>query len=107
MVHGVKKDNILTCINLRAAFETVDHGILLNVLQTNLELVVMLCPGSNHICNQGFVRSTFIMQTQEDKELHFLVPQGGCVGPVLYSAYTSTLQEMVPLDLHGYANDHG
>ena len=36
-----------------------------------------------------------------------MVPQGSCVGPVLYSAYASTLQEVVPLDLHGYANDHG
>ena len=24
-----------------------------------------------------------------------------------YSAYASTLQEVVPLDLHGYADDHG
>ena len=42
----------------------------------------------------------------EDKELCFLVPQGSCAGQVLYSAYASTLQEVVPLDLHGYANDH-
>ena len=36
-----------------------------------------------------------------------MVPQGSCAGPVLYSAYASTLQEVVPLDLHGYADDHG
>ena len=36
-----------------------------------------------------------------------MVPQGSCAGPVLYSAYASTLQEVVPLDLHGYTDDHG
>ena len=36
-----------------------------------------------------------------------MVPQGSCVGPVLYSAYASTLQEVVALDLHCYGDNHG
>ena len=59
----LKRITSLTYINLSAAFDTVDHGILLNVLKNNLELVVMLCAGLNCIYNQGFVRSTFIRQT--------------------------------------------
>ena len=50
-------------------------------------------------------------------ELPFSVPQGSCAGPVLYSAYASTLQEVIqdpdessstykPIDLHGFADDH-
>ena len=45
------------------------------------------------------------------------MPQGSCTGPVLYSAYTSTLQEVIqdpdgssstykPIDLHAFADDH-
>ena len=75
--------------------------------RTNLELVVKLCPGSNHICNQGSVGSTFMMQIQKTRSSIFWSHKAAVWGPVLYSAYASTLQEVVPLDPHGYANDHG
>ena len=41
--------------------------------------------------------------------LPFLVPQRSCSGEDLYSAYASTLQEVIPkgTDLHGFADDHG
>ena len=50
-------------------------------------------------------------------ELPFSVPQGSCAGPVLYSAYASTLQEVIndqdespsinkPIEIHGFADDH-
>ena len=54
-----------------------------------------------------FCRVNIHNANSEVKELLFSVPQGSCAGPVLYSAYASTLQEVVSLDLHGYANDHG
>ena len=67
--------------------------------------------------------------------LPFSVPKGSCAGPILYSAYTSTLREVIqdplsqpegpisqipasrsnstwqlssrrPIDLHGFADDH-
>ena len=50
-------------------------------------------------------------------DLPFSVPQGSCAGPVLYSAYASTLQEVMnekdelpkeskPIELHGFVDDH-
>ena len=41
------------------------------------------------------------------KQIEFSVPQGSCAGPVLYLAYTSTMEDVVPLglDLHRYANE--
>ena len=36
------------------------------------------------------------------------VPQGSCLGPVLYSIYASTIATVIPENLHiyGYADDH-
>ena len=38
----------------------------------------------------------------------FSVPQGPCVGPILYSIYASTIRDVVPSDIqiHAYADDH-
>ena len=42
------------------------------------------------------------------RSLDCLVPQGSLAGPNLYSAYASTLQEIVPDDvgLNGFAHNH-
>ena len=42
------------------------------------------------------------------RSLDCSVPQGSLAGPNLYSAYASTLQEVVPDDvgLNGFADDH-
>ena len=42
------------------------------------------------------------------RSLDCSVPQGSLAGPNLYSAYASTMQEVVPDDmgLNGFADDH-
>ena len=82
MVDGVKKDNIIKMYRSKCSIR---------------------------YCGSWYIAECSAEQVwnSEDKELKFSVPQGSCVGPVLYSAYASTLQEVVPLDLYGYANDHG
>ena len=103
----LKKITSLTCIDLSAAFDTVDHGILLNVLQNKFGISGNALSWFKSYLQPRFCKVNIHNANSEDKELLFLVPQGSCVGPVLYSAYASTLQEVVPLDLHGYADDHG
>ena len=42
--------------------------------------------------------------------IDFSVPQGSCLGPVLFTYYSSTLQHVVNArgnNLCGYADDHG
>ena len=102
-----KKITSLMCIDLSAVFDTVDHGILLNVLQNKFGISGNALSWFKSYLQPRFCRVNIHNANLEDKELNFLVPQGSCAGPVLYSAYASTLQEVVPLDLHGYANDHG
>ena len=97
----------LTCINLSAAFDTVDHGILLNVLKNKFGINGNALSWFKSYLQPRFCKVNIHKANSEDKEVCFLVPQGSCAGPVLYSAYASTLQEVVSLDLHGYTDDHG
>ena len=44
----------------------------------------------------------------QPRSIDFTVLQGSPAGPVLYSAYASTLQTVIPegIDLNGFADDH-
>ena len=85
----------LMAIDLPAAFDMVDHVILLDVLQKRfgIEGVALslfdnyLCPRSCKV-NVGKVYSS-------SRELECCVPQGSCAGPILYTAYASTLESVV------------
>ena len=99
----------LCAIDLSAAFDTVDHDILLDVMETDFGIKdtalkwieTYLRPRSMRV-NVGEAYST-------PKSLHFSVPQGSCAGPVLYTAYASTMREVVKrfnINIMGYADDH-
>ena len=125
----------LITIDLSAAFDTVDHDLLLAVLRKKI--------GIDHVALKQF--SSYLRPWQfrvqvGDKRLApvnlpFSILQGSCAGPTLYSAYASTLREVTqellsqprgttnqslapeldrnwqliserPIDLHGFADNH-
>ena len=97
-------------IDLSAAFNTVDHNVLLSVLENNygvggkaLELCdTYLCPRHCKVNIKNYYSTP--------RELPFSVPQGSHAGPVLYSVYALTIQHIIMNDqisLYGYAGDHG
>ena len=47
--------------------------------------------------------------TSHSLDITFSVPQGSCLGPVLFSAYSSTLVDIIPegIGVRSYADDHG
>ena len=96
-------------IDLSAAFDTVDHDILLNVLTTKFNVI-----GPALKLLDGYLRPRYCKVAvnghfSSNKELALSVPQGSCAGPVLYTAYSSTMSEVVPkqISIHGYVDDHG
>ena len=107
----------LVAIDLSAAFNTIDHDLLLSILSKKFGVVDNALKWFN-----SYLRPRrFQVQIDDTKsieiELSFSVPQGSCAGPVLYSAYASTLQEVIQdldgssstyksIDLHGFADDH-
>jgi hypothetical protein len=103
-----QKVTALAAIDLSAAFDTVDHSILLDVLQVKfgvqdvaLEWFASYLQPRQFMVNVGESYSS-------TQQLTFSVPQGSCAGPTLYSVYASTMREVIPhgIDVHGYADDH-
>ncbi len=104
-----QKVTLLILIDLSAAFDTLDHDILITRLQNNfgitglaLEWHKSYLSGRRQCINLNGTHS-------QEIELKYGVPQGSCLGPVLFTEYTSTLFDTIYShlnDAHGYADDH-
>ena len=99
---------ILLLLDLSAAFDKVDHSILLNRLAHRFGLRgsglawfrSYLSDRSHFVCTRG-VRST-------TRSLSCGVPQGSVLGPILYLLYVSPLGDIVRrcnMGFHFYADD--
>ena len=107
----------LVAIDLSAAFDTVDHDLLLSVLSKKFGVVDNALKWFDSYLRPRRLHVQIDDTKSKEIELPFSVPQGSCAGPVLYSAYASTLQEVTqdpdgssstykPIDLHGFVHDH-
>ena len=118
-----QKASNLMAIHLSSAFDTVDFGCLTQVLQDRFGIKgKALCWFENYL-HPRFCKVNVGHTYSSDRELKCSVPQGSCVGPILYTVYALTLEEVVcgpesevlspdndslipKIDLHGFANDH-
>ena len=97
----------LVAIDLSAAFDTVNHELLLDIM----EGCFGVCDNakkwiSSYLSNRNF--EVKINGKHSDVvEINFSVPQGSINGPIYFTCYSSTLGSCVD-DSHlvGYADDH-
>ena len=91
-----KKLTSIICLDLSAAFDTVNHSILLEVMEnyfgiTDIALDWISC----YLRNRKF--SVHIDSfSSNTKTINFSVPQGSILGPTLFNCYVSTLMEIIP-----------
>ena len=95
-------------LDLLAAFDTADHEILPNVLESNFGLEGTVLNWFNSYLDHRSCKVNTGEKYSSIRELPFSVPQGSCAGAQLFNLYCSTIQEIVnpPLTLHGFADDH-
>ena len=99
---------MLVLLDLSAAFDTVDHGILLSRLSQCIGV-----QGSAYTWFESYLssRSQFVQirdTSSSDRQLTCGLPQGSVLGPILYLVYTSPLGAILRrhgVGFHMYADD--
>ena len=95
-------------IDLSAAFDTVHHKLLLNVLKNCFGV----CDKAYQWISSYLSDRSFCVDVNGHKSspvnIDFSVPQGSINGPVYFTCYSSTLGASVDpeFELVGYADDH-
>ena len=103
-----QKITSLVAIDLSMAFDTVDHNILLRVLEKRFGVQDTCLEWFRSYLNSRYcmvkIREAFSSQC----ELNCSVLQESLGGPSLYTVYASIMQSVVPeeMDLHGFPDDH-
>ena len=98
----------LLLLDLSAAFDTVDHELLLERMFKRFGIDGQVLKWFKSYLN-GRTQSVIIDNIKStSKDLHYGVPQGSVLGPIIYLLYTSPLGEIIRghgLDFHFYADD--
>ena len=96
-------------LDLSAAFDTVIHELLLNILWSELGFRGTVYKWFENFLGNRRQSVGIDGHKSQFKETHYGVPQGSVVGPFLFNIYVRNLikvMEEAGFTCHGYADDH-
>ena len=100
---------VVMLLDLSAAFDTVDHKLLLNILEKEIGLKGHVLAWFRSFLMGRSQRVRLGNVTSETIYIKFGVPQGSVLGPVLFNLYIRSIYNCVKrlgFDISGYADDH-
>ena len=107
---GMESQSItaLVTLDLSAAFDTVDHDILLSILSSKYGIKGKALQWFDQYLRPRSFRVAVKGIYSKDKDLTVSVPQGSCAGANIFNLYCSPLQVVVldDLQLSGFADNH-
>ncbi|KAL9981312.1 hypothetical protein ACROYT_G009999 [Oculina patagonica] len=99
---------LLVLLDLSAAFDSVNHGILINRLQNKVGLQGTVLNWFKSYLSNRSQRITISGTLSKCFNLDCGVPQGSCLGPLLFIIYSSQLFDVIEKHLpcvHCFADD--
>ena len=98
----------VTILDLSAAFDTVDHDLLLEVLNKRFGIEGKALKWYEHYLKPRKLKIAINNTFLEEQTINYSVPQGSIQGTFPFNAYASTISEVIPptLELNGSADDH-
>lgn len=110
LLDGMEKKEVtaLIAIDLSAAFDTVDHDILLEVLQNQYGVKGTAINWVDSYLRPRSCKVNVGSAYSAPRSLQCCVPQGSCSGPWFYLTYAGTLFDEIPphIQVYGFADDH-
>ena len=99
---------MIVLLDLSAAFDTVDHDILLTIFKNHFGIADTALQWYDKYLRPRKMKVCVNASYSNELSLKYGVPQGSCSGANNFVAYCAPIEDIVkePVSINGYADDH-
>ena len=99
---------MIVLLDLSAAFDTVDHDILLTIFKNRFGIADTALQWYDNYLRPRKMKVCVNASYSNELSLKYGVPQGSCSGANNFVAYCAPIEDIVkePVSINGYADDH-